>query len=298
MSVFILSEAAFCPLFIIQFICWTISFRSTARSRILSWAVAGGIAAGCATLVRPSWLPFTPGAVLLVLVAGQRRWRHARVGLVMCCAMVVTMLPWWVRNYQVTGRFVPTTLQVGASLYDGWNPNATGASDMRFADGFRKQQLAWDARQPGPLSDTFEYRLDQRYRKAALDWAKQHPGRVLQLAGVKLMRMWSPWPHAVDMQSWSLRVATFVGYTPLFVLGVWGTWKFRRCGWPVALCLLPACYFTVLHMVFVSSIRYRQPAMLTVIVIAAGGLASRLWPSRPDLTRSGSSQRPPTKPMA
>ena len=46
-------------------------------------------------------------------------------------------------------------------------------------------------------------------------------------------------------------------------------WRYARRDWPYLLCILPAVYFTLLHIVFVSSIRYRQPAMLPLIVLAA-----------------------------
>jgi hypothetical protein len=59
-------------------------------------------------------------------------------------------------------------------------------------------------------------------------------------------------------------------YTPVLILALVGGWRFATRGWPYALCLLPALYFTLLHVVFVSSIRYREPAMMTLIVLAAG----------------------------
>ena len=89
------------------------------------------------------------------------------------------MLPWWIRNAYVTGHFVPTTLQVGASLYDGLNPKATGASNLEeFVPHFAAEQQR-AAAPGGHRQEPFELRLDRRMRDAALAWAWANPGRAV-----------------------------------------------------------------------------------------------------------------------
>jgi hypothetical protein len=110
-------------------------------------------------------------------------------------------------------------------------------------------------------------------RDAAVDWAKSHPGRVLALMKTKFARMWNLWPNASEFRSWKLRLIIVLGYLPLLTCALWGTWKFARQGWPYILCVMPAVYFTCLHVVFVSSLRYRQPAMLVGIVLAAAAVS-------------------------
>ena len=240
--------------------------------------MAGGLVAAAATLIRPSWLLFTPLAAVVALCSRSEWRRQALVGAGMLCGLGIGMLPWWVRNWQVTGSFVPTTLQVGESLYDGWNPQATGASDMRFVDRFRQQLREEDATCPPAASAaSFEQRLDERMRDAAWTWAQAHPGQVLRLAGVKFLRTWNVWPNEPALRQWPVRLVVLAGYAPLLLAGVGGAWRFARRGWPWRCCVLPALYFTALHMVFVGSIRYRQPAMLALLVLAAGWVASLIW---------------------
>jgi hypothetical protein len=194
----------------------------------------------------------------------------------MLAALALTMTPWWIRNVAVVGQFVPTTLQVGASLYDGLNPRATGASNMWFSDvravpppAPHETASGWNA----------EFERDRQFRRAAVAWAGKHPGRVLQLAGTKFVRMWNIWPNEQSFSSWPMRLIVAAGYVPVTVFAAVGVWWFVRRDWSFAVCLLPAVYFTALHVVFVSSIRYRQPAMLTLIVLAAGA-AVALWHTR------------------
>ncbi len=272
LSVFVLSEAPFCPLMLGQLIAWSLAWKSNELKSQIFWSILAGTAAGLATLMRPSWLLFTPFALLLGMLAFTEKTKQLRIGLVAIFALSVTMLPWWVRNYQVAGRFVPTSLQVGASLYDGLSPKATGESEMSFVPLFvREQQLA-DQQTIAlgePLKGIFEDRLDQRMKAAAILWAKEHPAAVLRLAGVKFLRMWSPLPNAAEFGSLSIRLTLALTYTPVLLLALWGAWKFALRDWPYFLCLIPAVYFTCLHVIFVSSIRYRQPAMLPLLVLAA-----------------------------
>ena len=96
---------------------------------------------------------------------------------------------------------------------------------------------------------------------------------------MKFLRMWSIIPHAEEFRSWLFRLVVAAGYLPLLCGGVWGAIRYVPRGWPFVLCVLPAAYFSLLHMIFVSSIRYRAPAMLLLIVLAAG-IAAEVTRSR------------------
>jgi 4-amino-4-deoxy-L-arabinose transferase-like glycosyltransferase len=269
MSTFVLSEAPFCVFMLLHLLAWTSAWQTDCPRHRSFQAFVGGVWGGVATLMRPSWLLFLPFAGLIALAVTSQRSKHAVILAMMLAGVCLTMLPWWVRNYGIAGRFVPTSLQVGASLYDGLSPTATGASDMNFVPRFVAEQRAADAATTQPLAGIFEDRLDRRLRDASFAWTGQHPRAALRLAGVKFLRMWNFLPNAAEMRSTTLRLALALTYSPTILLALFGAWRFARRDWPYVLCLLPAIYFTLLHCIFVSSIRYRQPAMLPLIVLAA-----------------------------
>ncbi|HVV99761.1 MAG TPA: hypothetical protein VHB77_05455, partial [Planctomycetaceae bacterium] len=251
----------------------TIRLPAGSPLRSVGWAALTGVLMAAACFARPSWLLVAPGLVLLMFVArmGHPAWLPWRClvsrGTVLLGAMALCFIPWIVRNYRVTGRFVPTTLWMGPSLYDGWNPHATGESDMRFIE------------EDGLYQKMSEYDVDRHYRRAAWEFAEEHPGRAAWLAAVKLWKYWRPWPNPREFRSAAVWVigAWFVALLALAVVGMCissgGT---LSRGWLALLSLGPIVYFSALHMVFVSSFRYRLPAEYPLCVLTAVGIDA-LW---------------------
>ena len=179
LSVLILSEAPFCPLMLLNLALWIIASRAPSLGRRTALSVSAGLAAGAATLLRPSWLLFAPFAAAVGTAVGNRgsRLRHLMISCWMIVGLVVAMLPWWIRNALVTGRFVPTTLQIGASLYDGLNPKAMGASNMDFVPEFIEQET--QHRKASPSAELLEIRPGSSHarRGDSLGVGQSRPGR-------------------------------------------------------------------------------------------------------------------------
>ena len=153
---------------------------------------------------------------------------------------------------------------MGPSLYDGLNPEATGASDMRFFDNDR-------------LSESLsEYAIDQEYRRRAIDFAVNQPQEVGALAIRKLGRYWKPWPNAEQFRRWPIRIILSLYTIPLYCLSVLGAFSVRRQFWSIVICAAPIFYFAAIHAIFVSSLRYRLPGEAALLVLAAIGI-SRLF---------------------
>ena len=227
-------------------------------------ALLTGALVSVACYVRPSWLLVGPLFGLALVLMSKFR-QVAMVHAVLLVAGMIVLLPWGYRNQGVTGHFVLTTLWVGASLYDGLSPNATGESDMTFFD---RDNL---------LAGMSEYEVDRYYRAAAWDFARANPGRTAHLAIVKLGRFWNPCPNAAQFQNWGACLALGGFFVSVVILAMLGSWQMRGRPEVLLLTVGPILYFTAIHTVFVSSLRYRLPAEYPLLIASAIGLLS-VWP--------------------
>jgi len=252
--------------------------RLNAESSAPEWKRLGSAAAlGClagilihirsAFLLCPVWiLPF-------LLVRFRPRARVLCRWTVMVFIAGLALSPWVWRNYRLFGRFVPTTLQMGESLYEANSPFADGGPAM--------DRIPWEkvgggrflARAGEDESERLrrEYERDRFFRGEAWRFIRQNPERFARLAVTKLKRFWNVVPNYEPYRAMPYMLISLVGYTPVMILAVAGLIAERRRPGSIAYILSPVLYFTGLHMLFVGSIRYRVPTMPFVILLSGSG---------------------------
>ncbi len=260
-SVLILSEILFatCILFNI----WALSrwLDTDDPKEAFLWAAIAGLLASIAIYIRPSWLLFPPGLIIALILFSKSFFRKRLLqSIVMLICMLLPLIPWGIRNQQLTGHFVITTLWMGPSLYDGLHPSATGSSDMTF---FEQDRV---------LDRMSEFEMNRHYRDQALKFARENPGRAIELGFIKLWRYWKPWPNAEQFQNPILMGIIAAGFLFLAGWAIRGIWVTPDNLELLFLCTLPIVYFSALHMLFVSSLRYRLPAEYPLAVLAAIGI--------------------------
>ncbi|HUI96063.1 MAG TPA: hypothetical protein VLX44_09945 [Xanthobacteraceae bacterium] len=183
----------------------------------------------------------------------------------------VLMAPWWLHNYRAYGTFVRLNLGGGIVFYSGNNAhNETGGSLDTDSD---RKQFAGIA---DPVA------RDRAMWDAGLAYIKSNPGRFIELAGLKFVRFWRPWPYAPAYSGRAYVVMSVLTFVPVLVLaiiylGIWG-WREIALTGPV---LALIGYFTLVHVVLAASLRYRLPLEPFLIVLASVAVArlARRWPA-------------------
>ena len=236
-----------------------------ARGGWMAFVVAG-VLAGAAALVRQSSLGLFIFLVPFLLLA--RSDRRSRGGLIVryaLCLVVMSavMSPWIVRNYRICGRFLPGDLDGGGSLYEGNSPGADGAPAL--------DRIEW----PPALAGLSECERDAFLRHEAVAWIRANPGRFLRLAAAKVGRTWNAFPNNPAYRSSIYLAISLLSYAPVMILAFAGALRLRGArGRAAAVLLVPAVYISLVHVVFVGSIRYRLAAMPFLIVLAGEQIAT------------------------
>jgi len=275
---------------------WLLSRADPAGSgrlalRPLDW-VAFGAALAVTNLVKPAFLLWMP----LLVAVGVWHFRRALGALtagiaVASIGFVVVMAPWWVRNWQVSGHFVPFSTAGDQSLLEANNPGLARMDPQHIRIGGRPVwtgpgKFLADWSQTGLVDATELAKLDDvgqaRYaRVQALAWIEGHPREWLGLVAKKLGYGFGVWPLAhfataaviIDLPFLFVLIVSLRGWVAIL----------RHRGRELLLLLHPIC-FVATTVLFYGSWRYRnpyEPSFVLAAAVAVGLAAGSLRWRRP-----------------
>jgi hypothetical protein len=238
------------------------------RGGTAAFFIAGLTLAATAFVRSQGVLLIVPVAVLLL--RDFEAWRVLRTGVPVAAGIALLIVPWALRNEAAMGRPYLINDNLGYNLRIAHAPYSTGTSVP--------PQDLWDER-PGISFKEREIFFDDEGRRRALTYAREHPGRELELAARRIGYLLRS--DAAAAVSAGLHVKPVVGrermyvivgdvfYYSLIALAAISLLALRRSR--VWLALWSATFVWIaLHLVFAGEPRYHLPLMPVLAILAAG----------------------------
>lgn len=222
-----------------------------------------GFLLGLATLAKPATLLLVPLVVVWVWLAPPPQQVEAK--LVQCLVLValtlVTILPWTVRNYLVSGDFVLVSTNGGYTFYGANNPEAFGG----HREGF-----------PPHLPGFTQAQAEREYYRLGMDWILQQPDDFAKLALRKLARLLSPLSVASSESDYPIPAAGLVKaiYTGFLALAVAGALCQLHRWRSLAILYALVLYVALGAVVFYGDVRYTLPMVSALVAFASLALVS------------------------
>ncbi len=252
------------------------------RFRFVCAAVTLGVSMAVATLLRQSILPWV-GVMLLWLLAAdvtmQRRVRRRTLTALAVATMMLlaAILPFTLRNYRVYGELLLLNSNAGYAMYSAQHP----LHGVNF-DAYAAAPLPTDIIPP-PAN---EAQWDRALMARGIQFVLNDPVRYLQLSTSRMVDYFEFWPKESSSALFNVgRMASFTLLLPLMLYGVWvaarsegrsarGEGRIARLFSPVALLLLFALFYSLLHILTWAMPRYRLPVDAVLLIFAAVGLSN------------------------
>jgi 4-amino-4-deoxy-L-arabinose transferase-like glycosyltransferase len=259
------SESLYAPL---------IAFTLLAAYRLVDRPTFGraavlGLLVGAAALTRSEVLVL--GGLLLVVVAWRLRPDGLRFTATMSVVAILVLTPWVIRNWVEFDR--PLLSTNSGSLAYGANCHAAYYSRLIGTWPCYPRLTVTPGRDEADVS--------AELRRTGLDYAHDHAGRLPAVAAVRLLRTFDAWSPASatrleasigdrDLTTYRVGVAMYYLLLPLAFAGAV---ILRRRGEPLAILLAPVALVVVVSILGYGTPRFRVPAEIPLVVLAAVALS-------------------------
>jgi hypothetical protein len=254
--------------------------------RTRDFIVAGGVL-GVTVLVRSTPMLFPALLLMYLLWTDRGKGRvltHCRNIAIMIAVMIVVLSPWVVRNYRLTGRFVPTASVLGVSAQAGQyiGEREFGGKSFLILDREASRERDRVAFSLGyPFEDgqqgyyqTFyksmdELRFSDFLFKRVVSEYRASPLLFVRCVGQNVLNFWfagKTWTTTV------LNMIVQIPYIAFAIVGSFGLLKGSQARTGGLLVLLIA-YVIAVHIPILAQARYSIPLIPIVAILAAKGLA-------------------------
>lgn len=217
-----------------------------------------GITMGFAGLTRPTIQIFLPVVLLLILSFKESLKIKFKKILFLSIGFSLVLSPWIIRNYKIFHKFIPGTTMGGWVFWEGNNPMSDGGPCRHFPEG---------------ILEIEETERDRLLYKMAIEKIKENPERFLWLLKNKFIRFWNIVPNAPEFKRLRYKLISIFSFgflMPFFIIGFIFSIKIKKAQFFHSIIIL----FTIFHMIFLSSIRYRFPIEPFYIILSSFGILS------------------------
>jgi 4-amino-4-deoxy-L-arabinose transferase-like glycosyltransferase len=224
------------------------------NNRKITWLRTGFIL-GLAGLCRPTIQGYLPFSFLLILSFHQPLRRKLGKIFFILIAFILTLSPWVIRNYKIFNKFIPGTTMGGYVFWEGNNPRSYGGPCHYFPESMYKIE---------------ETQRDKFLYRKTFDCIKEDPERFIYLLGHKFFRFWNVVPNAPEYSKSLYKIGSLASFgllMPFFILGFIFSLKNKKAQYLHLLIIL----FTISHMIYLASIRYRVAIEPFYIILAVYG---------------------------
>ncbi len=242
--------------------------KKAAQTTKPALAAGAGLLLGLDVLTRSAIVPFAMLAPLWLVA--QRRTRSS---LICAFLLVLTVAPWLIRNYFLTG--VPTlSTESGMQLWSANNGFLFRHYPRESRDLSTKEALnalSLQDQQDLERVENSAVLTDRWFLHRALEYMRTHPTQTIVDGFRKIAAAfyWLPSPRRG-------RTADLVyafSYGPVLIAGLWGMWERRNCWREDSLVYILFATFIAVTAVFWAHTSHRAYLDVYCIVFASGALA-------------------------
>ena len=172
------------------------------------------------------------------------------------------MSVWWVRNYYHLNALVFFTTSSGANLYLG-NNRANKEAGIDWVEDIDKKET----RKISSIKN--EVLRNKAYSDSAKEFILNNPLHFVKMSFKKLKRFYNPFMNSKEYKEQPFyNYLAFISFFPVLVFFILGIFVYRKKFKYLVPIYILVLYFTAIHMVIISSLRYRLPIEPFMIVLA------------------------------